>query len=52
MFSVFERAVFSYWRLLPGNYVRNVEGDVQLDEVDSACVILDEPKRGRNELLD
>jgi hypothetical protein len=42
MFSVFERAVFSYWRLLPGNDVRNVEGDVRLDEVGSACVILED----------
>ena len=40
MFSVFERAIFSYWRLLPGNDVRDVEGDVRLDEVGAACVIL------------
>jgi hypothetical protein len=33
MFSVFERAIFSYWRLLPGNHVRDVKGDVRLDEV-------------------
>jgi hypothetical protein len=39
MYSVFERVVFSYWRLLPGNDVRNVEGDMRLDEVGSACVI-------------
>ncbi len=42
MFSVFERAVFSYWRLLPGNDARNVEGDVRLDEVGSARVILED----------
>jgi hypothetical protein len=42
MFSVFERAVFSYWRLLPGNDVRNVEGDVRLEEVGFACVILED----------
>jgi hypothetical protein len=42
MFSVFERAVFSYWRRLPGNDVRRVEGDVRLDEVGSACVILED----------
>jgi len=42
MFSVFERAVRSYWHLSPGNDVRNVEGDVRLDEVGSACVILED----------
>jgi hypothetical protein len=36
MFSVFERAVFSYGRLLIGNDVRDVEGDVRLDEVGAA----------------
>ena len=40
MFSVFERAIFSYWRLLPGNDIRDVEGDVRLEEVGAACVIL------------
>jgi hypothetical protein len=40
MFSVFERAIFSYWRLLPGNDVRDADGDVRLDEVGAACVIL------------
>jgi hypothetical protein len=40
MFSVFERAVFSYWRLLPGNENRDAEGDMMLDEVGAACVIL------------
>ncbi len=51
MFSVFERAIFSYWRLLPGNDARDVEGDVRLDEVGAACVILqdviDEPQAVR-----
>jgi hypothetical protein len=42
MFSVFERAVFSYWRLLPGNDVRNVEGDIRLGEVGAAFVILED----------
>ena len=37
---MFERAIFSYWRLLPGNHVRDVEGDVRLDEVGAACVLL------------
>ena len=40
MFSVFERAIFSYWRLLTGNDVRDAEGDVRLEEVGAACVIL------------
>ena len=40
MFSVFERAVFSYWRLLPGNDVSNVDGNVRLDEVGTKRVIL------------
>jgi hypothetical protein len=42
MFSVFERAIFSYWRLLPGNDARDAEGDVLLDEVGVACVILED----------
>ena len=47
MFSVFERAIFSYWRLLPGNDVRDVEGDVRLDEVGDADAksLLDEAFR-------
>jgi hypothetical protein len=40
MFSVFERAVFSYWRLLTGNDGRGIEGDVRLDEVGAARVML------------
>src|SRR2546423_9182921 len=36
MFSVFERAVSSDWRLLPGNADRRVDGDVLLDEVGAA----------------
>ena len=40
MFSVFERAIGSYWRLLPGNDVRDVKGDVRINEVGATCVIL------------
>lgn len=40
MFSVFERAITSYWRLLPGNSDREVKGNVLLDEVGAACRIL------------
>jgi hypothetical protein len=39
MFSVFERAVASYWRSLPGNDAREVDGRVQLDEVGVASTI-------------
>lgn len=42
MFSVFERALGSYWRLLPGNNVRDVKGDVRIDEIGVACVILED----------
>jgi hypothetical protein len=45
MFSVFERAVSSYWRLLPGNAGRSIEGDVLLDEVGAACKILTDVTR-------
>ncbi|MDR3622951.1 MAG: hypothetical protein P4L85_26595 [Paludisphaera borealis] len=40
MYSVFERAISSYWRLLPHNADRTVEGDVLIDEVGSARRIL------------
>lgn len=40
MYSVFEHAVSSYWRLLPSNAGREVEGNVLLDEVGAACRIL------------
>ena len=33
MYSVFERAIASYWRQLPGNQDRQVDGDVMLGEV-------------------
>lgn len=33
MYSVFERAVGSFWRRMPGNANRQVDGDVMLDEV-------------------
>jgi hypothetical protein len=46
MFSVFERAVFSYWRLLPGNEVRDAEGEMRLAEVGAACVILEDVIKG------
>lgn len=45
MYSVFERAVFSYWRLLPGNAYREVDGQDRLDEVGAACKILTDVTR-------
>jgi hypothetical protein len=45
MFSVFERAVSSYWRLLPGNAGRDVEGNLLLDEVGASCQILTDVTR-------
>ncbi len=45
MYSVFERAVSSYWRLLPGNAGREVEGSVLIDEVGAECKILTDVTR-------
>lgn len=42
MYSVFERAVSSYWRTLPGNAGRSVEGDALLDEIRMDRRILDD----------
>ena len=39
MFSVFERAVSSYWRLLTNNAGRDIDGNVLLDEVGIECKI-------------
>lgn len=36
MYSVFERAVVAFWRQIPGNADRQVNGDVLLDEVGEA----------------
>ncbi len=41
MFSLFERAIFSYWRLLTGNHVRDAEGDVRASRIRA-------PTRGRH----
>ena len=39
MFSVFERAVFSFWRLLPDNEKREVDGKLLIDEVGAERVM-------------
>ena len=39
MYSAFERAVGSFWRQIPGNEAREVDGDVMLDEVGYAQLI-------------
>jgi hypothetical protein len=39
MYSVFERAVGSFWRQVPGNADRQVDGDEMLDEVGYAQLI-------------
>jgi hypothetical protein len=39
MYSVFERAVGSFWREIPGNEDRTVDGDELLEEVGSAQLI-------------
>ena len=36
MYSVFERAIVSFWRQMPGNQGRQVDGDVMLGEVGHA----------------
>jgi hypothetical protein len=33
MYSVFERAIDSFWRQMPGNTARRADGDVMLDDV-------------------
>ena len=33
MYSIFERAVSSYWRLLPGNALREADGGVRINEI-------------------
>jgi len=40
MFSVFDRAIHSFWRLLPDNDGRSVEGDVRIEEAGAGRVIL------------
>ncbi len=50
MFSVFERAVASFWRSLPGNGGREVEGDLLLEEVGVACRILADVIRNAQEV--
>jgi hypothetical protein len=50
MFSVFERAVASFWRSLPGNGGREVAGDILLEEVGVACRILTDIIRNAQEV--
>ena len=57
MYSVFERAVGSYWRQLPNNQGREVDGGVVLDEVVADVYIdqdviesVQEVRRHRNNL--
>ena len=50
MYSVFERAISSYWSLLPGNANRGAGGDVRIDEVGAFRRILDDTIRDAQEV--
>lgn len=50
MYSVFERAVASFWRDMPGNEDRTVAGDELLDEVGSARLIDEDVIRNAQEV--
>lgn len=50
MFSVFDRAVHSFWRLLPGNDERSVEGDARIDEVGVGRVMLQDLIEGAQDV--